>query len=267
MAHSFSLKAENRKFEVISLPHAKLHVYNSGDAMADASYIVEGEEGLVTLETPLFKENLKEFEQYLGELGKPVLAELADYHLGGTFDRPLIMAEGMGSFTKEGPYAAMMDSFRETFGDSIVELPKGNVTEVPFGESITLAGIEFAFSHGSDSDFPAAAILIDGTALLTHWAPAKSHLNALQLGSRAAVDAELVLLEAMKASGASYFIGGHGRVAGVEALDFKTGYVEKVKALLSSETDSASFASALVEAFPGLPGEEGVKALAEALYK
>ncbi|MGM9739730.1 MAG: hypothetical protein ACI3ZP_03920 [Candidatus Cryptobacteroides sp.] len=152
MAHSFTLKADNAKFDVILLPHATLHIYNSGDAMADASYIVEGRDGLVTLETPLFKENLKEFEQYLENLGKPVVAELE-------------------------------------------------------------------------------------------------------------------LLEAMKASGAEYFIGGHGRAADSEDLAFKTAYVEKIKQLLASCADSTTFATVLKEAFPGLPGEDGVNALAEALYK
>lgn len=184
-------KVENPHFTEISLPHANLYVYNSGDVMGDASYIVEGKKGLVTLETPLFKEKVSEFEEFVKGLKKPVVAEIADFHVGGTYDRPVVMAEGMGTFTKEGAYDAMMAGFQQSFGDSMVELPTGEVTEVPFGETAVLAGVNFKFNHGSVADFPGAAILIDSTALLTHWAPAKSHMNNLQLGSAAAVDAEL----------------------------------------------------------------------------
>lgn len=262
-----SNKPQNPRFKEIELPHATLYVYNTGDAMGDASYILEGKKGLVTIETPLFKENLTEFEQFIKELGKPVVAELADYHLGGTLDRPVVMAEGMGKFTKEGPYAAMMAGFQQCFGDAIVDMPTGAVTEVAFGEKATYAGVDFAFSHGSATDFPGAAILIDGTALLTHWAPAKAHMNNLQMGSAAAVDAERELLQAMKASGAKYFLGGHGGAADAAALEFKIAYVTKVKELLENNTDVTSFAAALKATYPGLPGEEGVDALADALYK
>ena len=267
MALSCNTKPQNPKFTEISLPNATLYVYNTGDAMGDASYIVEGKKGLVTIETPLFKENLAEFEQFVKELGKPVVAELADYHVGGTHDRPVVMAEGMGTFTKEGAYAAMMAGFQQGFGDAIVDLPTGKVKEIPFGGKATYAGVDFEFSHGSAADFPGAAILIDGTALLTHWAPAKGHMNNLQLGSAAAVDAELELLKAMKASGAKFFLGGHGGAADAEALAFKTAYVSKVKELLGQNDNAAAFAEALKAAYPGLPGEEGVEALAEALYK
>ena len=249
MALSCNTKPQNPKFTEISLPNATLYVYNTGDALGDASYIVEGKKGLVTIETPLFKENLAEFEQFIQDLGKPVVAELADYHVGGTHNRPVVMAEGMGTFTKEGAYAAMMAGFQQGFGDAIVDLPTGKVTEVAFGEKATYA------------------ILIDGTALLTHWAPAKAHMNNLQLGSAAAVDAELDLLQAMKASGAKYFLGGHGGAADAEALAFKTAYVTTVKELLVQYDNAAAFAQALKAAYPGLPGEEGVDALAEALYK
>lgn len=255
------------RFETIALKHSTIHVYYTGDALGDASYVVEGPNALVTIETPIFKVNLSEFEAYVKSIGKPVVAEIADYHIGGTDDRSVIMAQGMGTFTKEGSYSAMMAGFQKGFGDSMVDLPTGEVTEIPFGDKVTLAGVEFVFSHGSATDFPAAAILIDGKALLTHWAPAKAHMNNLQLGSKAAVEAELDLLQAMKKSGAEHFLGGHGGAADKEALEFKTEYVRSVSAFLKSNSDPESFAEALKAKYPGLSGEEGLDALAQALYK
>lgn len=254
------------RFEVLPLTNAKLHVYYSNDVMADASYIVEGNSGLVTIETPLFKSGLAEFNEYISKLGKPVEATIADYHVGGTGDHEVIMAEGMGKFTKEGAYAAMMSGFQKSFGEAMVDLPDGNVKEVAFGSSVTLADIAFRFTKGSCTDFPGAAIIIDGTAYLTHWAPVKAHLNALQISSRKAVHAELEALETAEASGAKYFIGGHGGASDMESVKFKISYLETVGSLLERCPDAATFAKELVKAYPGLPGEDAVPGLAAALY-
>ena len=60
------------RFEVHDLGNFKLHVYHTNDVMADASYIVEGKDSLVTMEHPLFKDNVAEFDSYINKLGKPV---------------------------------------------------------------------------------------------------------------------------------------------------------------------------------------------------
>ena len=44
------------RFEVHDLGQFKLHVYYTNDVMADASYIIEGKDALVTMEHPLFKD-------------------------------------------------------------------------------------------------------------------------------------------------------------------------------------------------------------------
>ena len=59
-------------FEVLDLGSFRLHVYNTNDALGDASYIIEGKTGLVTLEQPLFKDNVSEFDSYVVSLNKPV---------------------------------------------------------------------------------------------------------------------------------------------------------------------------------------------------
>lgn len=76
----------------------KMHVYNSGDVMGDASFIVEGKSELVVLEVPLFQENAKEFDAYVAKLQKPIVASITDYHEGAVKDSKLYVAEGMKSF-------------------------------------------------------------------------------------------------------------------------------------------------------------------------
>ena len=120
-------------FETHDFDNFRLHVYHTNDALGDASYIVEGTQAVVTLEQPLFRENVAEYDAYLDALGKPVEARIADYHVGGTGDHATVMPEGMPAFTKDAVYDGMMRNFAQTFGDAIVDRPTGATDEVAFG--------------------------------------------------------------------------------------------------------------------------------------
>lgn len=255
------------KFETVGLRNSTLHVYYSNDVMADASYIVEGKDALVVLEAPLFKSALAEFDAYIKKLGKPVETAVIDYHLGGQESQAIVMPQGMHKFTNEGVYAAMMSGFKQSFGDSMVDLAEGDVKEVPFGQTISLAGVDFRFDRGPANDFPGSMILIDGTACLMHWAPAKAHVNTLQISSVEAVGQALEGLKAAENSGATIWLGCHGGVEDKAGLDFKIAYLTKIQELLAAKPDAKTFAAQLKAEFPGLAGEEGVDALAEALCK
>ena len=94
------------RFEVHDLGSFKLHVYYTNDALGDASYIIEGRDALVTMEHPLFKDNVAEFDEYLSKLGKPVEKRITDYHVGGTGSHDIVMAEGMPAYWRRWrPYA------------------------------------------------------------------------------------------------------------------------------------------------------------------
>ena len=216
-------------FETHDFDNFRLHVYHTNDALGDASYIVEGTQAVVTLEQPLFRENVAEYDAYLDALDKPVEARIADYHVGGTGDHATVMPAGMPAFTKDTVYDGMMRNFAQTFGDAIVDRPTGATDEVAFGTTQRWAGIPFRFDRGAATDFPAASILIGGKVCYTHWAPAKAHANSLQISSPAAVDAEIAEARRALASGAELFIGGHGGAAGADAVRFKIDYLECVK--------------------------------------
>ena len=255
------------RFEVHDLGNFKLHVYYTNDALGDASYIVEGKDSLVTMEHPLFKDNVAEFDSYIDKLGKPVEKIISDYHVGGTGSHDQIMAEGMGTFSKGPVYGGMMKHFEEMWGDSMTEMPTGVVTEVPFGTTQTWAGVTFEFRRGATTDFPGASILIGGKAYYTHWTPAKAHVSHLQVSSPAAIDAEIAEAENSLASGATLFVGGHGGAATRDAVEFKIAYLKKMKDLLEENKTAQAFVDAMKEAHPGLPGESGLEELSKALYK
>lgn len=264
---AITVSAQQGEFKTLSGDGFTLHVYNSNDVMADASYIVETKDGLVTLEEPLFKTDAADFQAYAEKLGKTVKARIVDYHEGGTGINPIIQPEGMPKFMHEGMYAAMMEGFKKSFGDKMVDLPTGNAEEVRFGTTKTISGVRYHFVNGPKNDFPAAGILIGKSFYLMHWAPEKAHMNALQLANREAVAQALEGLKTAKSYKAKYYLGSHGGVATPSDLDFRISYLSKIEQLLAKNNDAASFVSDLKAAYPSLLGEEGLDALAANLYK
>ena len=255
------------RFEVYDIDNFKLHVYYTNDALGDASYIVEGKDALVTMEQPLFKDNVVEFDAYLSRLEKPVEKRITDYHVGGTGSYDVVMAEGMPEFTKGEIYGGMMQGFAQAFGDALTDMPTGRAAEVAFGTTQTWAGVAFEFRRGATTDFPGASILIGGKVYYTHWTPVKAHVSHLQVSSPAAIDAEIAEAENSLASGATLFVGGHGGAATRDAVEFKITYLKKMKELLAENKTVQTFVDAMKEAYSGLAGEAGLEELGNALYK
>ena len=255
------------KVEVYDFDTFKLHVYYTNDALGDASYIIEGKDALVTMEQPLFKDNIAEYNTYLESINKPVSQRIADYHVGGTDDHDILMAEGMPAFSKGEIYGGMMQNFAKIFGNAITDLPTGKTSEVAFGSTQTFAGVPFEFRHGASTDFPAASILIGKRVYYTHWTPVKAHISPLQVSSKAAIDAEIAEAERSLQSGAELFIGGHGGATEQDAVEFKIAYLKTLKSLLAKSKTADELVAAMQKAYPNLPGEDNLQGLAKALYK
>lgn len=239
------LKGEVKTYDMDGF---RLHVYLTQDALGDATTVVEGRDGLVILEMPLFKENLKEFAGYLKGLGKPV-----------------VLVEGMSEFAKGAVYGGMLEGFKAAFGDAIDLREHAGHEEVPAEGRRIWAGVAFDFSRGASSDFPASSVVIGGRVCYTHFAPAKAHLSPLQITGPEAVDAQLAALKAAAASGCTLFVGGHGAPATPAEVEFQIAYLEKLKSLVAENADAGALAAALSAAWPGLPGDPA--ALAAVLYR
>ena len=149
----------------------------------------------------------------------------------------------------------------------MVAMPTGKASEVKFGATKKLVGINFRFEKGASTDFPAASLIIGGKVYYTHWTPAKAHVSSLQISSRDAIDAEIAEANEGLASGCEYFIGGHGGAAKKEAVEFKITYLKKMKELLNANSTAESFIAAMKRAYPNLSGENGLQDLGKALYK
>ena len=262
-------QAQKGSFKTYDYNNFKLHVYNTNDALGDASFIIEGNKKIVTLEHPLFKENIKEFNDYINAIGKPIEVIIANYHTGGYADfdnHSVVMPEGMPEFEQGEIYSGMIQNFATIFGDAIDVRPHGKAKEINFNTSKSWAGVKFEFERGASTDFPAASILIGKKVYYTHWTPSKNHISHLQLSSTAAIDAEIAALLRALMSGAELFVGSHGGATTREDAEFRLEYLRKIKEISGSTKNADVFAQKLIAAYPNLAGVEGVQQLAKTLF-
>ena len=165
-------------FDVLDLGSFKLHVYNTNDALGDVSYIIESKTGLVTLEQPLFKDNVSEFDTYVVSLSKPVQKIITDYHVGGTGNHDVVMIEGMPDFVKGTIYGGMMKNFAETFGNAIASMPTGKIEEIPMGSTQIGTASNWSFKKGLQPIFPQQASL-SGIKSTIHTGVRQKHTSAI----------------------------------------------------------------------------------------
>lgn len=259
----------NENTTVYELDNSKLHVFQTGDPLGDVCFVIEGEKSLVILEQPAFYEDIKVFNSYVEFINKPIDKVVANYHQGGLADyssKLIVMPEAMEAFGKGEVYAGIMAKFSKIFGDAADMRPCKKTKTFVVPSTQNWAGVDFEFTPGAETDFPAASILIDGAAFYTHFAPSVSHATSMLLDSPAAVDAMICEMTKIKNSGAKFIFGSHGAPATMETVDFQLEYLQKVKSLLATCSNSDVFGQRLMVAYPKIAGVENIKLLSKALY-
>ncbi len=259
----------NDKMTIYDLSQSKLHVYQTGDVMGDVSFIIEGEKSVVILEQPLFWQNINEFSSYVESLKKPIDKVVANFHSLGLADyapNSVVMPKTMIEFGKSPMAQAMIAKFEEGFGEAADFRPHKRAKGFDVPSTQKWAGVEMKFVPAAKGGFPAANIVIDHKAYYLHFSPTKSHIAAMRIKSRESIDAIIAELQAVKESGAEYIFGSHGPSATQSDVEFQIGYLETMKSLLRECETADLFGQRLIVAYPTLPGAEGVKAIAKALY-
>lgn len=249
----------------------KIHVYTSPEAMGEVSTIIEGAKGLVVLEAPSFKKSMVEFNAYMAELKKPVVQVIANYHACGLIDydaKDIVMIEGMPAMMKSPMAAGMIKHFDSAFkGAMDTRLKTEPIPTIKQASIQKYAGIDFIFSQGSTTDFPASSISIGGKAYYMHFAPFVGHASPLLIKSPVAISETLRVLKAAEKTNASVYFGSHGAPGTQQTVQSEIAYLEKMQTIYTAQKDANSFINAMKEAFPTYAGAEGLLAVAAALYK
>lgn len=241
----------------------KLHSYNSGDALADECYLIESDEGVVMLETGAFTANLVEWKGYIDSLAKPIAGALLAYHPNGIEnfgDVTVYTTENaLTNWGEGGSIRALTDSFIAGFGDAVAANHPTDVTLVNFGDTVTLAGVDFIIRNEGDDaygvEIPAINCVYihmlgsDCHNILT----GKEHINAF--------------ISELDGFNYTLVLTSHYTPEGQDAVATKIAYLNKVLELNDSCADAAAFTAAMNEAFPDYSGANYLDMTAGFLYQ
>lgn len=240
----------------------KLHAYNTQDALADACYLVESDEGLVMLETTAFTENLIEWNAYIKRLNKPLAGALLAYHPNGVEhfgDVTVYTTESaLASWGEGGSVRGLTDGFIQTFGEGIAASMPESAEIVSYGDTVTLAGLDFVIRNEGDEGFGVEIPAIAGVYL--HMMGSDCH-NILT--SEAHISA---FIEELNGLDATLVLTSHYAPEGEEAVQAKIAYLQKTLALSRTCADVESFTAAMNEAFPDYSGANYLEMTTGFLY-
>lgn len=249
-----------------------LHTYASFDAMADVSFIVEGENSLVIIEPQAFKGKVEEFMDYTKKLNKPIEKVLVSFHAAGlkvyknehkVITKP--MAEFMKSEAAQGMLGFFDKAFKGAMDTEVVEFDE----HIDANAKFTVDGVEYVLEPTAVPGMPGVNITIGGNVYYQHFAPAKGmHASKNQINSKAAIDGALADALKAKKEGYSLFLGSHGiGKAGTEDLKFQIRYLKTMKKIAERAAIADEFIEQMNAKYPNCKGEEDLKGIASNLYK
>lgn len=255
---------ESGSVTVYDFGASKLHVYNTGDALGDVAYIVEGKDALIGIELPSFTANLDAWQSYIVGLDKPMNdLFLCDHATGASYVEGMNVygTQGAQDSIASGSTYATTQGLYETFGDDFhggADL--ANINKVVSG-TVTVAGIDFnLIDCGETYDLEIPSM----NAVYTHMLGKTCHSI---LTSTAHMDSMIETLKGYQSAGYDMILSAHSGVEGQDAVAEKIAYVEKAKELAASCDNTEAFMTAMKEAFPDYIGENYLEMSAGYLYQ
>lgn len=248
--------------QVYDFGENRLHAYVSGDALGDTCYAIESPEGVVLLESTAFAANNAEWKDYVTSLNKPVAGKLMAYHPNGSdaysADAPYATENAVANWAEGGSIRALTDGFVATFGDAVAADHPADAQIVFFGDTVTLAGLDFVIRNEGDDaygvEIPAMNIIyIHMMGSSTHnILTSIDHINAFK-AELEGFDYDLVLT-------------GHNMPEGRDAVQTKIEYLTKTAEIAESAESADDFIAQMHEAFPDYAGDSYLEMTAGFLF-
>lgn len=236
--------------QVYDFGENKLHAYIAGDALGDACYAVESPEGIVMLESTAFVANNAAWKAYVDGLGKPVAGKLMAYHPNGSdaysAELPFATENALANWGEGGSIRALTDGFMVTFGDAVAADHPRQAQIVNFGDTVTLAGLDFVIRAEGDDAYGIEIPAIN--CVYIHMMGSDCHNILTSAEHIQAFKAEL--------EGFDYalVLTGHHAPEGMDGVATKIAYLAKTAELAESCADAESFTEAMNAAFPNYDG-------------
>ena len=249
------------KTTILDLPGCRLHVCDTGDALADTCFAFESPTAIVCLEAPAFQPDVDAWKTHLATLGKPIVAVLTPYHVGGAeqLGETWATARTCASLQPGGPIHGIVTGFKEAFHGTFLQ-PVTPAKTIPEGP-LSIGGLDFIVhneGYGFDLDLPAAKL----TA--THLFGADCHSL---LVSPEAIDAAIAQCDRLAATDTQIILSTHHLPEGPDAIPAKRDYLLRVKEIAATAKDATAFIAAVKATYPTLAAEGYLTMTAQALFK
>ena len=242
----------------------KLHVFNTGDPLGDACFIVETRTGLVGIEMPSFTKDLAAWKSYVKSLGKPLDAVFITNHpTGASYVKGvrILGTQAAKDSVNHGMIHGITTGLVKTFGKDFHGAPDQiEITEVVKPGDVKVAGLTFDVIPAGDSYEIAIPAF---NVIHTHMLGKKVHSI---IPSEAALDQALKTAEGYQAKKYDLILSSHAGAEGQDAVAEKIRYLKAEKKIIAGSKSKADFIAAMEKAFPGYTGKNYLEMSASGLF-
>jgi hypothetical protein len=249
--------------EIYDFGKVLLHAYQTNDPMKDECFILETDHELISIETPAFSRNIREYADYITALGKPLNHLIMVNHGNGgkvlNAKHVYTTAKTRAAFQEGGAIKAMIDNFVKVFGPEFDhDIPV--VTDILAAGPVTIGGVAFNVvetKEGFDLEIPII------NAVYTHMAGARTH-NIFN--NTAQVEDMLQKMKDFRTKRFALILTSHEVPEFYSAIHEKIRYLEQTQAIIASSGTRDEFIAAMKTAFPEYSGENYLEMSATALF-
>lgn len=227
----------------------RLHAYRTNDPLSDEVFIVEKNGRAVVIESPCFRDNIAELNDYLTDM--PVDGVLVAYHgAGATFlpGAPRYATANAVAYSKSGGGRALIDGFTAAFGDGF----DGSVHEVANvieAGNMTIGGMTFRIvqtAEAFDVEIPEIGVVY--THMLGH------DCHSIVAGA-AHADAMIAQLQGYIERGCALILTSHYTPEDLKDAEGKIAYLRALKAIAADCADAGQFKAEVEKRYPAYGGQ------------
>ena len=228
----------------------KLHSYQTNDLMYDESYILENNDNVLLVEFPAFYDNLQEFEEYVKNIGKPVVGKVfSDHPNGGTIFKNIKGYASAGTIKsmKEGTIHNLVTGFETAFRGTFAK-EYHEITDVLTESKVNIGGFELNITYHDENieiEFPQIKCVY--THMLGHdchsIVAGEAHANAI-----------IEQLNGYIAKGYNLILSSHYTPETLEDVKTKIAYLEGIKRIAKESKDINEFKEKVNKEYPNYSG-------------
>lgn len=228
----------------------KLHSYQTNDLMYDESYILENNDNVLLVEFPAFYDNLQEFEEYVKNIGKPVVGKVfSDHPNGGTIFKNIKGYASAGTIKsmKEGTIHNLVTGFETAFRGTFAK-EYHEITDVLTESKVNIGGFELNITYHDENieiEFPQI------NCIYTHMLGHDCHSIVAGEGH---ADAIIEQLKNYKQKGYNLILSSHYTPETLKDVDTKIEYLNELKKIAKQSLNARDFEERVKARYPEYSG-------------